>query len=138
MTIGEGLIQWLYGFGDIEAEDLIQTDRLDGTVGSYGLYRQPTREETVFIDGSRDVSCYYLLLARRAVKADVSRIGNQAWMESLEDWVSQRNRLGDLPHLGARRTCNSVGISITAYMAEEQETGTAAYQLTVRINYTEV
>ena len=58
MTIGEGLIQWLYGFGDIEAEDLIQTDRLDGTEGSYGLYRQPTREETVFIDGSRDVSCF--------------------------------------------------------------------------------
>lgn len=102
MTVSESIIRWLYGFGDIEAGDRIETDQLDGEAGSYGLYKQPTKDVVPFVDGSRDVTEYYYLLARQSSKAEASRVDNQAWMESLESWVRQKSRSGDLPAAGRR------------------------------------
>ena len=63
--------------------DSIETDQLDGEAGSYGLYKQPTKDVVPFVDGSRDVTEYYYLLARQSSKAEASRVDNQAWMESV-------------------------------------------------------
>ena len=98
MTVSESIIRWLYGFGDIEAGDRIETDQLDGEAGSYGLYKQPTKDVVPFVDGSRDVTEYYYLLARQSSKAEASRVDNQAWMESLESWVRQIPGAALLPH----------------------------------------
>lgn len=138
MTVGESVIQWLYGFGDIEASERIETDQLGGEAGSYGLYKQPTKDVTDFIDGSRDVTEYYYLLAREASGADASRVANQAWMDALEAWVREQSRAGTLPQLDGGRTCNGVAVSVSAYMSDAAESGTAEYQITVSINYTEV
>ena len=91
-----------------------------------------------FVDGSRDVTEYYYLLARQSSKAEASRVDNQAWMESLESWVRQKSRSGDLPQLDGGRSCHAVGVSVSAYMSGAAESGTSEYQLTVSINYTEV
>lgn len=91
-----------------------------------------------FVDGSRDVTEYYYLLARQSSKAEASRVDNQAWMESLENWVRQQSRSGNLPQLDGGRTCYAVGVSVSAYMSDAAESGTAEYQITVSINYTEV
>ena len=125
MTVSESIIRWLYGFGDIEAGDRIETDQLDGEAGSYGLYKQPTKDVVPFVDGSRDVTEYYYLLARQSSKAEASRVDNQAWMESL-------------PQLDGGRSCHAVGVSVSAYMSGAAESGTSEYQITVSINYTEV
>ena len=138
MTVSESIIRWLYGFGDIEAGDRIETDQLDGEAGSYGLYKQPTKDVVPFVDGSRDVTEYYYLLARQSSKAEASRVDNQAWMESLEGWVRQKRRSGDLPQLDGGRSCHAVGVSVSAYMSGAAESGTSEYQITVSINYTEV
>ena len=137
MTVGESIITWLYGFGDIAPTDRIETDQLGGEAGSFGLFKEPTLEETVFIDGTRDVTAYYYILARQSNKSDAARIGNQAWMEALEGWVRAKNLARELPDLGGGRTCYAVGVSVASHMPESEENGTADYQLTVRINYTE-
>lgn len=137
MTTGESLITWLYGFDGIESDDLIEVDSLGSAAESYGLYRQPGSETTVFIDGSRDVTEHYYLLARRASKGDRARTGNSAWMEALEQWVRARNMARELPALETGRTCNSVGVSVSAYMSGAEDTGTAEYQVSLSINYTE-
>lgn len=138
MTTGESIIQWLYGFGDIEAGERIETDQLDGEAGSYGLFRQPTKNVTTFIDGSRDVAEYYYLLARQSVKAEASRVSNQAWAESLEQWVRAQSLAGNLPKLDGGRVCYAADVTVSAYMSGAAESGTAEYQITVCINYTEV
>lgn len=138
MTVSENIIRWLYGFGDIEAGDRIETDQLDGEAGSYGLYKQPTKDVVPFVDGSRDVTEYYYLLARQSSKAEASRVDNQVWMESLESWVRQKSRSGDLPQLDGGRSCHAVGVSVSAYMSGAAESGTSEYQITISINYTEV
>ena len=91
-----------------------------------------------FVDGSRDVTEYYYLLARQSSKAEASRVDNQAWMESLESWVRQKSCSGDLPQLDGGRSCHAVGVSVSAYMSGAAESGTSEYQITVSINYTEV
>lgn len=138
MTTGESLINWLYGFGGIESEDLIETDQLSGEAGSYGLYKQPNTIETLFIDGTRDVTEYYYLLARRASKGESARASNLAWMERLENWVRAQNMARRLPELDGKRVYNSVKVSVSAYMSDAEDKGTAEYQMSLNINYTEV
>lgn len=137
MTTGESLINWLYGFGGIESEDLIETDQLSGGTGSYGLYKQPNRNETVFVDGGRDVTEFFFLLARRASKGESARVGNLAWLEEFERWVRAQNMARRLPELDGGRVCASVSVSQSAYMSSAEDTGTAEYQLSLNINYTE-
>lgn len=137
-TVGQSLIEWLYTFGNIEVDQtvIIETDQLDAESGSYGLYKEPTKTVTNFIDGSRDVSERYYFMVRQASKTDKKRINNQLWMEQLERWVYEQNLKRVLPKLDSKRECCGVSIAVSAYMAEA-ETDTAAYQVSFEIQYTE-
>ena len=137
MTVGQALIEWLHTYGDIEAEAVIETDQLDSEAKSYGLFKEAQRNVTPFINGSQDVSEYYNILVRARSKLDSNRITNQEWLEGLEFWIRNQNLKRILPDLGPGRECWGVGVSVTGYMME-QETDTAAYQLSVVINYLEV
>lgn len=138
MTIGKSLINWLLGFEGFEEADLIETDQLPSESRSYGLYKQATSDVQFYVDGSRNVTDYYYLLARQSSKADKTRIENYEWMERLDRWVLEQNLKRALPALDDNRHCNSVGISVGAYMSEATDTGTAEYQVSIKINYTEV
>ena len=138
MTVGESLIKWLYTFGNIEIDQtiIIETDQLDAAPGSYGLYKEPTKTITVFVDGSQDVAERYYFMVRQASKTNPDRVSNQTWMEALERWVFEQNLKRNLPKLEGKRQCYGVGIAVSAYMVET-ETDTAAYQISFEIHYTE-
>lgn len=138
MTVGQSLIEWLYTFGNIEIDEsvIIETDQVDAEAGSYGLYKEPTKTITQFIDGSRDVAERYYLVVRQASKTNPDRVSNQAWMEALERWVFKQNLSRNLPTLDEEHQCYGVSIAVSAYMAET-ETDTAAYQVSFEINYQE-
>lgn len=140
MTIGQSIVDWLMEFGDIEASDaVIETDQLDSDTGSMGLYKQPNKDVRPFVNGSRDVTEYYYLLARQPAKDERSRIAAQAWMEALEAWVRTRNTARDLPTLDGGRECYSIEVSVSAYMSSTDESGrTAEYQISIAIKYMEV
>ena len=136
MTVGESIISWLYTFGNIEVSAIIETDQLDSEAGSYALYKEPTKTVTPYLDGSLDVTERYYFLVRQNSKLNASRVENQAWLESLERWVTTQNRARNLPVLDDERDCWGVGVAVSAYMAEA-ETDTAAYQMSVEIYYIE-
>ena len=39
MTIGQSIVEWLYTFGNIEVDAVIETDQLDASAGSYGIFK---------------------------------------------------------------------------------------------------
>lgn len=136
MTIGESIVSWLLEFGDI---DIIETDQLDSETGSLGLYKQANSQVTEFVDGSRDVTAYYYLLARQPVRDERSRVANQDWAERLERWVRQKNLSRELPELSDNRICYGAAVNVGAYLSEADEGDrTAEYQISIMIKYTEV
>lgn len=137
MTVGQSIINWLYTFGNIEVDAIIETDQLDASAGSYGVFKEPTRTVTEFVNGSQDVAERYYFMIRQSAKQDSSRVSNAAWLEQLERWVRQQNLSRNLPVLDENRNCHGVAIAVSFYMAET-ETDTASYQLSVEIKYTEV
>lgn len=140
MTVGQSLVTWLMEYGDIETSDtIIETDQLGIETDSMGLYKQANNTINAFIDGTRDITEYYYLLARRPVRDDRSRVDNQAWMEALENWVHQRDQSRDLPALDGGRECFGIEVSVSAYMSDSDDSGrTAEYQISIAIKYTEV
>lgn len=136
MTVGQALIEWLHTYGDVEVEAVIETDQLDSETKSYGLFKEAQKEVVTFLNGSRDVTEYYNFMVRARSKLDTNRVSNQEWLENLETWIRMQNIHRVLPDLGPGRACWAVGVSVTGYMME-QETDTAAYQMSVEIHYTE-
>ena len=138
MTIGQSIVEWLYTFGNIEINPaiIIETDQLDSGADSYGLYKQATRTTTPYIDGTSDNSEFYYLMVRQSSKTNTARIDNQAWMEQLERWIYEQNIDRNLPRLDSPRDCYGISVSVSGYMMET-ETDTAAYQISLKIDYTE-
>lgn len=138
MTVGESIIDWLYTFGDIEINPAatIETDQLDSETESYGLYKQATKDTQYYIDGSTDNSEYYYFLIRESSKTNGARVENQAWLESLERWIFEQNISRNLPQLESPKECYGISISVSGYMMET-ETDTAAYQISIKIDYME-
>lgn len=138
MTVGQAIVNWLYTFGNIEINPaiVIETDQLDSDAGSYGLYKQATKSTTPYIDGSSDNSEYYYLMVRQPSKTNAVRVDNQAWMEELERWIYEQNIKRNLPELDAPKDCYGISVSVSGYMMET-ETDTAAYQISLKIDYTE-
>ncbi len=135
MTISESVIEWLHGYeGGFELIGEIKTDQLSEDAESFGVFNTPRDSEVVFVDGSRDVTVHYLFLARQPSQTDDMRQSNQAWLEGLERWIRQQNRLRVLPEMDQGRTCFSVSVT-GSYAAEEQNSAETVYQLGVAISY---
>lgn len=136
MTIGESIIQWLYGFGDIEIDQRITTDQLGAEEGALALFKEPTKSEVVFLDGSHDVTERYYFLIRQPSQTNSERISNAAWLERLERWVRDQNLKKDYPHLEAGLTCFAIAVAVSAYVMEQKEEE-SIYQISVAISYSE-
>ncbi len=134
MTVSKALINWLYGFGDIAIDEEISTEQLAAQAEAYGLYKDQQTSIHCYVDGTRDVTAYYLLLARQPAQAERQRQDAQAWLEGLERWVRQKSMAGELPELQHGRECQRVGVS-GSFTMQDASTGDAVYQLTLEINY---
>ena len=73
MTVSKALINWLYGFGDIAIDEEISTEQLAAQAEAYGLYKDQQTSIHCYVDGTRDVTAYYLLLARQPAQAERQR-----------------------------------------------------------------
>jgi len=134
MTVGESIIQWLYTFGNIDLDVKIDTDQLESDTDAMALYKEPTKTTTTDVVGNRDIIERYYLLARQPTQTDGLRLKNQAWMESLEEWVYQQNIINNLPTLDADKTAENIEIAISSYVMEQNEED-SIYQISVAIEY---
>ena len=53
MTVSKALIQWIYGYGNIQIDERIETDVLAQQAISYALYKEPNAIVDTYIDGSQ-------------------------------------------------------------------------------------
>lgn len=135
-SISESIILWLTGYSGITSAEKVDTDQVGEEAVSLGLLKAPGRNETIFVDGSKEVTAYYLFRARRAAQQDNMRIDNQEWLEALESWVWGCNFTRTFPQLSGGRQCQSVRVSQSSYVLEAGETE-ITYQIGLEINYSE-
>lgn len=137
MTISESIIEWLRGYsGGIEATDRITVDQLSAQDETYGVFKAPGDVVTQYIGGAKDVTAYYLFVARQPSQTNAMRISNQGWMEGLERWIHDQNIARDLPVLEGKRHCWGISIA-NSYTTQEQDNDGTVYQFSVAINYSE-
>ena len=135
-AVADSLISWLCGYPGISANDQVDTDQLGADAASMGLLRAPGRTEVVFIDGSRDVTAYYLFRVRRSAQQNDMRVSNQAWLEEFETWVREQPYSQNLPTLSGGRKCYAVSVSESAYLLDASETD-VVYQIGLEITFFE-
>ena len=134
MTVSKALIQWLYGYGNIQIDERIETDVLAQQAISYALYKEPNAIVDTYIDGSQMRTEYYTFLARRNTQIEAERQDNNSFLEELENWIDEKNLNGELPQLDGNRYCEDVSVSSGLYLYTNEDSQ-AVYALTIQIKY---
>lgn len=132
-SVAESLVTWLTTYSGISA---VTTDQVGEEATSLGVIKSPGRNVQHYVDGSKDVTGYFLFRARRSAQMDDMRVDNQEWLEALETWVREQSFARSLPSLGNGRICQSVGVSESAYLLEAAESD-IVYQIGLEIVYFE-
>ena len=134
MTVSKALIQWLYGYGNIQIDERIETDVLAQQAISYALYKEPHAIVDTYIDGSQMRTEYYTFLARRNTQIEAERQDNNVFLEELGEWIDEKNLKGDLPPLDGNKYCEYVSVSSGLYLYTNEDSQ-AVYALTIQIKY---
>ena len=128
-TVSQSVIKWLKGF----EQSSINTDIQPAKVNSYSLVKEPVINKKTFISGRVRATEHYTLMARLESQIDVSRVENNVWGESLEQWVYEKNKKKELPRLEGVNVQN-VTVTTPFYLGKS-EANESVYQLTISITY---
>ena len=134
MTVSKALIQWLYGYGNIQIDERIETDVLAQQAISYALYKEPSTIVDTYIDGSQMRTEYYTFLARRNTQIEAERQDNNVFLEELGEWIDEKNLNGELPQIDGNKYCDEVSVSSGLYLYTNEDSQ-ATYALTIQIKY---
>lgn len=135
-SVAESLVTWLLGYSGITSAERVDTDQVGDEAVSMGVLKAPGRTVTTFVDGSKEVTAYFLFRAKRAGQEDEMRVDNQEWLEGLETWVRERSRTRNLPSLSGGRECYAVAVSESAYLLEATDAD-VTYQIGLEVSYSE-
>lgn len=135
-TIGQCLTEYLKRYEGMDFSDIL-TDFIkspEGGISAYSLYKTPERSETEFQDGSRQITEYYNLFARRPTQEDDVRIENNASLDEFSEWIEEKELEEDYPELPDGMTALEIGISDSASITSQEDTS-AIYQVTIKLTY---
>lgn len=132
-SVAESLVTWLLTYSGISA---VTTDQVGEEATSLGVIKAPGRNVQEFVNGSKEVTAYFLFRARKSAQMDDMRVDNQEWLEAFETWVRQQSLARTVPTLTGGRICQSVGVSESAYLLESTEAD-IIYQIGLEIVYYE-
>lgn len=107
---------------------------LEGDISAYSLYKTPERSEIEFQDGSRQITEYYNLFARKPTQEDDVRIENNASLDEFSEWIEEKELEEDYPELPEGMTALEIGISDSASITSQEDTS-AIYQITIKLTY---
>lgn len=135
MTVSESIIEWLKTFSSVEHGNMeqIDTERQSPEVDSYSIVRAPVQNVKHYLSGKKEYTDHYALQARLSNQSDADRIDNNSFGEALENWVKEKDHLGEYPEL-ADAIVRSVGITTPFYVGRT-ETNNSVYQMTIAIKY---
>lgn len=132
-SVAESLVTWLLTYSGISA---VTTDQVGEEATSLGVIKAPGRNVQEFVNGSKEVTAYFLFRARKSAQMDDMRVDNQEWLEAFETWVRQQSLARTVPTLTGGRVCQSVSVSESAYLLESTESD-IIYQIGLEIVYYE-
>ena len=131
MTVIQGIIKWLQTFQPSESWK-INTDILPAKIKDCAVIKEPIINKKNFISGKIRATEHYTLMVRLDSQLDESRIDNNEWGESLEQWIEEQDRNKNYPEIDG--IVQSIRITTPFYMGigDMQE---SIYQLTISITY---
>jgi len=132
-SVAESLVTWLLTYSGISA---VTTDQVGEEATSLGVIKAPGRNVQNYVDGSKDVTAYFLFRARKSAQMDDMPVDNQEWLEAFETWVREQSFKRTLPTLTGGRTCQSVSVSESAYLLESTD-AEIVYQIGLEVVYYE-
>lgn len=135
-TVSGVLISWLRGYPGVPSGAEITTDQLTEELDRLGLFRAPGDEVEYNIDGSRDITGYYILRFCALGIDQESRAEADLWLEGLSRWVRDQNVKRSLPTFTDDREAISVTVSEGAYLLS-QDSRASVYQVGISVTYYE-
>ena len=135
MTVGECIKNWLETYEDIDFSQLA-TDFVDSDLGSYGIFKSPSKETVKCISGDSIVTEYYQFFGRMATNLENERIDNEQVLADFEDWVETQDLEENYPDLSTvgKYECEEIAITNSATIIDQKD-NEALYQITVGITY---
>lgn len=134
MIVSEAIIRWLKEFNpeNLWAMQKINTDVMHNNV-DYVLVKEPVRNVKTFISGTQVITEHYQFQARLPMVSDSESVENSEWLETLTEWIDERDKNGEYPKLQSN-TVQAIGISSPFYVGRT-ESRKAVYQMTIFIRY---
>ena len=134
MTVLQGIIKWLQTFEPTQSCRLgkISTDVLPAKIKDCAVIKEPIINKKMFISGKTHATEHYTLMVRLDSQLDESRIDNNEWGESLEQWIEEQDRNKNYPEIDG--TVQGIKITTPFYMGVG-DMKESIYQLTISITY---
>lgn len=132
MSKTTGLKAWLESCPIIDEVSEFDVNQLDPDSEVAGIYKQPTITKERLIDGSEIVTENYYLLVKKAAQLKKERIGNDEFLEQVENWVLEQEFNENYPDIGYPVYAIE---SNNAFYMMSRDGNDAVYQLTIAIKY---
>jgi hypothetical protein len=138
MSIASALQNWLKNIrrNGIAADQL----RPDGFRGRYSpsTYALALRNSLTkkIILGNVTHTNNYVFYAREAADEEANRAENYDFLESLSDWIEQKNADKDFPALSSPRVVNEISVS-NAMLFNVEDNGLGTYQVQIQLVYSD-
>ena len=91
-----------------------------------------------YLDGSSTRQFSFAFQSTEATVDDAERLGNNEFYESFSAWMESQTNAGVLPALGTGKTAETIEAVNAGYLFQQGESGTAVYQITCRLQYSQV
>lgn len=135
MTVSEAVINWLKEFNPAEYWKMkrIDTEQQSAGVDSYSLVKEPVQNVKAYLSGRKVYTDHYTIQARLSGSTNEDRIDNNGFGEALENWVREKNSLGEYPVL-ADAVVKGIDITTPFYVGRT-ESSSFVYQMTIAVRY---
>lgn len=114
----------------------VDVDFLDSDSESYSIDTVPADPIIKKYASGGSMKQYCFILAGRERYGIGRNCSNAAFYERLAEWLEEKNVKGELPDIGEGKTVQSIEVTASGYMFEE-DIQSAGYHLQCRLIYTE-
>lgn len=131
MTIAKALTEWLTLYENVS----IDTNHINDGSDQYGLFKAPTRTTKEHLEGSYEITEWYVLYVRQASVSEGDRTDSDEWLENLIYWIDDYRFLYEYPEIDGGRRIQDIFVTGTPYPISTDSDDTL-YQLSLAITYT--
>lgn len=139
MTVLSAIQTYIKTYGSLVSNAPVLIDFLDAEPTKYSIVSLPgTRIIERYLDDSSLREFPFAFQSMESTADDAERLGNNEFYEAFADWLETQTAAGILPTLGTGKTAEKIEAVNAGYLFEQGESGTAIYQVTCRLEYSQI